>query len=79
MAGKIKDTQVRCIGCGMPVVSSQQAAQLLVGRMDEDNEFGTERVFGTLHRSCFDRTIESPKSVLEEIKRLSKRGSSLRA
>lgn len=70
--------QIRCIGCGKPVEPGQAACQILFGRMGE-GEFEEERPYGILHRPCFNRTIESPDSVMDEIRRLSRNGKSLRA
>jgi len=70
--------EVRCIGCGKLVEVGHAACQILTGKVQVDG-FDADSIHGTLHRKCFDRTVESPDSVMDEIRRTAKAGRSLRA
>lgn len=71
-----EDSAPRCIGCGKPVESGKTFL-ILVGT-SHDGEFSESDEHGRLHYECFNRAVESPRSVLEEVRRLAEGKSRLR-
>ena len=61
----------RCIGCGKPLEDGR-AFRILKGDL-EDGEFVEAEEFGVLHGACFHEAVESPDSVLREVKSLSRK------
>ena len=63
----MKEEMVRCIGCGKPVEEGK-TFRILVGVTD-DGEFEEEKEYGDVHAECFHRVVETPRSVLDEVRR----------
>jgi len=63
---------VRCIGCGKEIGDGEKVYRILKGGM-RSGEFDERSEYGDLHESCFHRSVESPRSVLEEVRRLSRK------
>ena len=61
----------RCIGCGKPVEAGK-TFRILVGVTD-DGDFMEESEYGDVHEACFHRVVETPRSVLDEVRREAKK------
>jgi hypothetical protein len=57
----------RCIGCGKPVEAGT-TFRILVGVM-RDGDFDEKSEYGDVHEDCFHRAVETPRSVLEAVRR----------
>jgi hypothetical protein len=62
----------RCIGCGKEIEDGEKVYRILKGGM-RGGEFDERSEYGDLHESCFHRSVESPRSVLEEVRRISRK------
>ena len=62
----------RCISCGKPI-DDGSAFRILEGGY-QSGSFLEKAEFGDLHADCFRRTVASPRSVLEEVRRIAKKG-----
>lgn len=65
-----EESTVRCMGCGKPL-GSGKTYLIVVGEADE-GVFDEHGVHGHLHADCFARIVRSPRSVLDEVKRIAK-------
>jgi hypothetical protein len=72
VAATAEKLAVRCIGCGKPVEDGEKAYRIAKGGIDR-GEFDERSEYGNMHEECFHRAIESPKSVLEEVRRISRK------
>jgi len=61
------ETVPRCIGCGKPV-DDGKTFRILVG-VTREGEFEEEGEYGDVHEDCFHRAVETPRSVLEAVRR----------
>lgn len=61
--------EARCAGCGKVVVGpgNVRISIGIVGGKDSKDAFLEREVWGILHKSCFNRAIDSPEAVIEEI------------
>lgn len=66
-----KKETVVCIGCGKPIEDGDKAYRITSGHV-EDEGFEESAVFGDLHKSCFNRAVESPKLILEEVRQMAR-------
>jgi hypothetical protein len=63
--------QIRCGGCGKPILEGEPTARIALGKM-QDGVFVEKKEYALLHLSpCFNRAIDSPAAVLDEVKRQS--------
>jgi len=61
----------RCGGCGKPILEGDAVARIALGKM-VDGEFTEKKEYVLLHQSpCFNRAVDSPMAVLDEVKRQS--------
>lgn len=61
----------RCAGCGEPIHKGAKTVEILMGSFAEGPKPLTESErWGIMHRSCFNKSIDSPDAALEEIRRL---------
>lgn len=67
-----KKKERRCAGCGKTFESGQKAYSVQAGVIGEDLTMSAEKLWGEMHKSCFEHSIESPQTVLQEVKRLAK-------
>ncbi len=66
MAGK---KECRCAGCGRKFEAGEKVHRIATGTFTEDG-FSEKKEWGLLHDDCFNRAVESPRAVLDEVKRL---------
>jgi hypothetical protein len=59
----------RCAGCGKKIKEGDKIYRIANGRAAEEG-FDEVREWGYLHDDCFLRAVESPKAVLDELRRL---------
>ena len=62
------EAPTRCSGCGKPIVDGEDTQRIAAGKMRE-GAFDEKKEWGILHRSCFNRSIDSPTAVLDELKK----------
>lgn len=68
MTNKIdNEDETRCAGCGKIVENDNDATRIARGKMTR-GEFREKKLWGVMHQSCFNRAIDSPEAVLEEIR-----------
>lgn len=67
----------RCIGCGHPLKEGR-AFRILKGNV-RNGTFVPDEEFGDMHEGCFYEAIDSPESVLREVRRLAKKPRSKKA
>jgi len=67
-------TTDRCRGCGKVLDAGTRVYLILRGTLSENSfhEDEEQGEFGYLHEGCFRRAIESPQSVLEEIRSIAR-------
>ena len=58
----------RCAACGKPAHDESKAIRVSEGKT-KDDKFSEKKLWGVLHKVCFDRLVDSPDSVLAEIKK----------
>ena len=64
-------SSTRCAGCGSPIDSGSETVEIKTGNFQAGPGPLTESaMWGLMHKSCFNRSIDSPEAALEEIKRL---------
>lgn len=61
----------RCIGCGKPIANQTKVYRVTVGKISR-KVFKTEEVFGDLHAECFARSIQNPRTALEELRSIAR-------
>lgn len=67
---------VRCAGCGEVIQPGERTVEISTGAYQGPGPkllTESER-WGVMHKSCFNRSIDSPEAALEEIRRLSEEG-----
>lgn len=62
----------RCAACGKPLDKGAHVVRIEVGRLQGPERLVDGKCWGILHRGCFNRSIESPKAALEELRLLAK-------
>lgn len=67
----------RCVTCGKLVESDSRVVRIGRGVWTEQGGYQEKEEFGILHTECFDRSVESPTTALQEIKRLAKAATKL--
>jgi len=67
----MNEDSVRCIGCGKPMEGGK-TFRILVG-VTESGGFEEEGEYGDVHEACFHRVVETPRSVLDEVRREAKK------
>jgi hypothetical protein len=68
MTTKTDDTdEIRCAGCGKIIEIGDDATRIVQGKVTQ-KEFREKKLWGVMHPSCFNRAIDSPEAVLEEIR-----------
>lgn len=65
-------TDIRCAGCGKELEKGSEVVKIEIGNLRGKVQVANSKCWGLLHRSCFNRSIESPKAALEEIRRLAR-------
>jgi hypothetical protein len=61
----------RCARCGKEIEPEQKVARIAFGFSETKKRFSEKSEWGYLHvDGCFNRVIESPKSVLDELKKI---------
>lgn len=60
----------RCTGCGEVFKDGDESISITEGKIRK-GVHKQSGVWGVLHRSCFNRTIDSPNATMEEVRRLS--------
>jgi hypothetical protein len=61
----------RCSGCGKTLEAGEDLVRIVVGsRSSGGRSFKEKNEWGQLHRSCFNRSIDSPEAVRDEIRRM---------
>lgn len=66
-----KTESMRCSGCGETLKAGDDVVRIAVGTIKK-NEFKEKSQWGILHQSpCFNRAIDSPDAVMDEVRRLS--------
>jgi DNA-directed RNA polymerase subunit N (RpoN/RPB10) len=66
-------SEIRCIGCGKVIADGEETVRIEIGTTTK-GKFKPVKEWGLLHRSpCFNRSIDSPEAVLDEIRRQSGR------
>jgi len=58
--------RIICCGCQKQIVSEDDAKRISSGLIKSDKFKETEE-WGVLHRSCFNRCIDSPAAALDEV------------
>ena len=72
----------RCSGCGKPLdqgpdgkpATGQKVVRIAVGKR-KSGEFVETKEWGELHEACFNRAIDSPDAVLDEVRRQARAAS----
>jgi len=72
VAATAEELEVRCIGCGRPIAEGEKIYRIAKGDLDS-GEFDEHSEYGSMHEECFHRAVESPRSVLEEVRRISRK------
>jgi DNA-directed RNA polymerase subunit N (RpoN/RPB10) len=62
-----KRIEVRCAGCGKVIDPGEHTYQIRVGAL-RGSIFLPKSVFGQFHEKCFQRTVETPRTVLAELR-----------
>ncbi len=74
------DNPTRCAGCGKSIevgpdgkvsTNGPKVMRIAVGRFKTD--FTEAKEWGYLHESCFNRSIDSPDAVMEEVRKQASR------
>lgn len=74
------DNTPRCAGCGKTIEvgpdgkatdKGPKVARIAFGRYKED--FVEQKEWGYLHETCFNRSVDSPDAVMEEVRRQASR------
>jgi hypothetical protein len=66
------NTIIRCSGCGKPLDLEGKTAQKVVRIMNgklKNGLYVEGKEWGVLHEACFNRSIDSPDAVLDEVRR----------
>jgi hypothetical protein len=65
-----KSESIRCSGCGEVLKAGDEVVRIEVGTLKK-RSFKAKKVWGLLHKSpCFNRAIDSPDAVMDEVRRL---------
>ena len=64
----MSDTPTRCSGCGKPIEDGDDTKRIADGKMKE-GEFAEKKEWAVMHRSCFNRSIDSPTAAFDELKK----------
>lgn len=64
----MSDTPIRCSGCGKPILDGEETKRIADGKI-KAGSFEEKKQWGVLHRSCFNRSVDSPTTVLDELKK----------
>jgi len=62
------EATVRCGGCGKPIVDGDETRRIAAGKMQKGRNV-EKKEWAVLHRSCFNRTVDSPSATLDELNR----------
>lgn len=62
----------RCVSCGKILGKGREVVRIETGSLRGKNQLSNGKCWGLLHRSCFSRSIESPRAALEEIRSLAR-------
>jgi len=76
-AARAEPEVTRCISCGKPI-NGGPVFRIIEGGY-RDGSFLEKSAFGDLHAPCFRRTVASPQSVLEEVRRIARKGRKRRS
>jgi hypothetical protein len=72
-----QDDVCRCIGCGK-AIEGGTTFRILAG-VTRDGEFEEKSEYGDVHEDCFHRAVETPRSVLDTVRRRARKsGKQLR-
>jgi hypothetical protein len=63
---------IRCAACGKSLDKGAHVVRIEIGQLQNNERLAEGECWGVLHRSCFNRSIESPKAAMEELRRLAK-------
>ncbi len=58
----------RCNGCGKPLEEGDDTVRIALGKAKKKS-FTETKEWGVMHRSCFNRSIDSPSATMDELKR----------
>lgn len=61
---------LRCAGCGEVFKDGEESICITEGKIKK-HVHKQGRVWGVLHRPCFNRAMDSPATTMEEVRRLS--------
>ena len=67
----VNTKQERCAGCGNQLEVGDDVVRIAHGIRGKGVPFRERGQWGVLHRSCFNRSIDSPAAVRDEILRAS--------
>lgn len=64
---------IRCSGCGKPLdltegKTAQKVVRITNGKL-KNGVYVEGKEWGVLHEACFNRSIDSPDAVLDEVRR----------
>lgn len=65
--------EVRCAGCGKPIVAGEDTTEVIHGKMSESGKLERAKKWGEMHRSCHNRRADAPQAALEELRAAEKR------
>jgi len=62
----------RCAGCGSPITPGDPSVEIKTGNYQKagPKPLTESARWGLMHKSCFNRSIDSPEAALEEIRRM---------
>jgi hypothetical protein len=65
--------ETRCVagGCGRVFEPGDELIRVAAGTFRNKGGFKEKKEWGLMHRSCFNRAIDSPDATMEEVRRLS--------
>lgn len=65
-------SSTRCAKCGELIENEADAANVSTGKYAGAQPLTEATQWGVFHKSCFNRAIGTPESVMDEMRRLSK-------
>ena len=58
---------VKCAGCDKPITEGEDSIFVDEGTLRSGGNLKGRKKWGRFHRSCFNRSIDSPDAIWEEI------------
>jgi len=69
----------RCVVCGKGIEPKQAAFRIARGEVNTRRNWKEDAEWGIAHRPCFVSAIDSPNSVMKELRRQSREGTDSQA